>query len=97
MDDIFSDMAEFCRAYLTILSFSVTLGRKFATLAPSHNLFKTSRLDLKNNKCQTNMTSCSYLEHTDGKGEIAPQMAKVEAVRTFQQPVSKNVCELSWA
>ena len=36
------------------------------------------------------MTSCSYLEHTDGKGEIAPQMAKVEAVRTFQQPVTKK-------
>ena len=36
------------------------------------------------------MTSCSYLGHTDGKGEITPQMEKVEAVRTFQQPVTKK-------
>ena len=81
MDDILSDIAEFCRAYFDdIVIFSDTWEEHLQHFLQVITCLKHHGLTLKGNKCRIVMTSCSYLGHTVGKGQVTPQMAKVEAV-----------------
>ena len=47
-------------------------------------------LTAKPRKCQFGMSKCIYLGHVVGSGEVSPDPAKLEAIRSFPIPVSKK-------
>ena len=53
-------------------------------------ILQEAGLTIKVKKCQFGMAECAYLGHIVGKGKIKPEIAKIEAVQGFKQPVTKK-------
>ena len=47
-------------------------------------------LTIKRKKCQFETAECVYLGHVIGSGKVHPEVAKIQAVKNFEQPTSKT-------
>lgn len=48
-------------------------------------------LTIKPSKCQFAMSECQYLGHIIGKGRVQPEKDKLDAIRSFPVPTTKEV------
>ena len=78
-------------AYLdNVVIYSKTWDKHLQYLRAVPTRLREANLTIKPKKCQFGMHSCTYLGHIIGNGEVKPETAKIEAVRTFPQPTTKK-------
>ena len=91
MDNLLVDCHGFAAAYLDdIVVHSQSWREHLDHLRRIFTILQEAGLTIKVKKCQFGMAECAYLGHIVGKGKIKPEIAKIEAVQGFKQPVTKK-------
>ena len=91
MDRVLHGYHSFATAYLDdVVIFSSTWESHLKHLKQVFKRLKDAGLTAKRRKCQFGTTSCSYLGHVVGKGEIRPEQCKIQAVQDFNIPKTKK-------
>ena len=89
MIDIVLD--DFAAAYLDdVIIHSQTWDDHIEHISTVFKRLADARLTVKPTKCQFAMSTCTYLGHVVGNGEVRPGSLKVEAVQHFPVPKSKR-------
>lgn len=91
MDNILVDCEEYAAAYLDdVVIHSNTWADHIHHLNDVLERLGNAGLTIRPKKCQFTMSSCSYLGHVVGNGEVHPEQAKIAAVRDFPIPSTKK-------
>ena len=91
MVDRLLDGLEFASAYIDdVIVFSRTWNEHLRHLRVVMEKLQRAGLTVRRKKCQFGMAECSYLGHVVGSGRVCPEAAKIQAVRSFEQPVTKS-------
>ena len=91
MDRLLWDVPEFAAAYLDdLVIHSNTWKDHLQHIQLIFQKLQDAGLTIKPKKCQLAMTKCSYLGHIVGRGEVAPEKAKLQGVNYFPVPRTKK-------
>ena len=91
MDNLLADCHGFAAAYLDdIVVQSQSWRDHLGHLQRIFTILQEAGLTIKVKKCQFGMAECAYLGHIVGKEKIKSEIAKIEAVQGFKQPVTKK-------
>ena len=90
MDGILDGLQDHSSGYIDdIAIYSSDWESHCKHLAEVLGRLRAEGLTAKSKKCQLGMKTCVFLGHVVGKGQVAPEHAKVSAVRDFQRPQTK--------
>ena len=90
MDTLLNDI-DVAAAYLDdVVIHSRTWDDHLRHITDVFHRLREAGLTVKPKKCQFAMSTCIYLGHVVGNGEVRPDSSKVEAVKTFPIPRSKS-------
>jgi hypothetical protein len=90
MDSILDGLQDSTSAYIDdIVIRSVDWKSHCEHLIEVLSRLRRDGLTAKPRKCQLGMRTCGLLGHVVGKGQVAPEDAKVVAIRDFQRPLTK--------
>ena len=91
MMDIVLDGLEFAAAYLDdVIVHSQTWDSHLNHITDILQRLADAGLTIKPKKCQFGMSTCAYLGHVVGNGEVRPGSSKVRAVEEFPTPRTKS-------
>ena len=90
VDKLLNGLNEFAGAYINdVIVFSKTWSDHLHHLEAVLGKIQEAGLTVKWKKCQFGMSECGYLGHVIRSGTVCPELAKIEAVRNFEQPTTK--------
>ena len=91
MDVLLNEMSAFAAAYLDdVIIHSETWDEHVTHVSRVFQCLDNAGLTVKPRKCQFAMSTCTYLGHIVGNGEVRPDASKVKAVEDFPVPKSKS-------
>ena len=91
VDKILNGLNDFAGAYIDdVIVFSRSWSEHLQHLETVLRKIQQAGLTIKRKKCQFAMAECGYLGHVIGSGKVRPEVAKIQAVKNFEQPTSKT-------
>lgn len=91
VDKILNGLNDFAGAYIDdVIVFSRSWSEHLQHLETVLRKIQQAGLTIKRKKCQFGMAECGYLGHVIGSGKVCPEVAKIQAVKNFEQPTSKT-------
>ena len=91
MMDCLLDSINYAAAYLDdVIIYSNSWSEHLRHVSSILQRLADAGLTVKPKKCQFGMSSCAYLGHIMGNGEVRPGVSKVKAIEDFPLPVSKR-------
>ena len=91
MDVLLDNVSEFAAAYLDdVIIHSKTWDEHVKHVSHVLRRLADAGLTVKPKKCQFAMSTCAYLGHVVGNGQVRPDTSKVKAVAEFPVPKSKS-------
>ena len=91
MDVILAPCSDYARSYIDdIVIFSSTWSDHMRHLRDVFQRLIKAGLKAKPSKCKLAMDHCTFLGHVVGRGLIAMEEAKVDALRNYKRPVTKR-------
>ncbi len=91
MNRIFGDISERVAAYIDdVVIFSRTWEAHLEHLGEALDRLKEAGLKVKKRKCQIAMQSCPFLGHVVGRGQVRPELSKIQAIQEFARPQTKR-------
>ena len=91
MDHVLQGLHHFASAYLDdILIHSISWEEHIQHLTLVLERLRAAGLCIKEKKCNFGVSTCVYLGHVVGRGEVRPMECKVQAVMKYAQPKTKK-------
>ena len=91
MDKVLSGHEDYSAAYIDdVVIFSNSWEDHLLHIQKVLQSVQTAGLTVKAKKCQFAMHECVYLGHVVGNGFVRPEVSKIEAVQSFNPPVTKT-------